>query len=132
MRIRVDPNSGLPVYRQIVDQVRFQITAGLLAPGDELPSTRSLSLQLGVNPMTISKAWGILEDDGFVTRRAGLALVVAEQGEHKSRIDRVEELEGRLKDAARAAAQLGIDPEEAGEIFHRMVKHETSKQGKST
>jgi GntR family transcriptional regulator len=130
MRIRVEPNSGVPVYRQIVDQVRFQITAGLLSPGEDLPSTRALSLELGVNPMTVSKAWGILEEEGFVTRRAGLQLVVASQSEHKSKNHRVDEIESRLRDAARAAAQLGIDPEEAAEIFRRMVRHETKNEGK--
>jgi GntR family transcriptional regulator len=132
MRVRVDPNSGVPVYRQIVDQIRFEITAGLLAPGDELPSTRALSLELGVNPMTVSKAWGILEEEGFVTRRAGLALSVAPQTEHKATRHRVEELETRLKDAARAAAQLGISPSEAAEIFRRMVSHETKNEEKTT
>jgi GntR family transcriptional regulator len=76
--ILVDPHSGVPVYRQIVDQVRFQIASGRIAPGDELPSTRALSKRLRVNPMTISKAYGILEDEGVIERRPGLPLVVAE------------------------------------------------------
>ena len=65
MILVVDPHSGFPVYRQIVDQVRLQVSSGALAPGDELPSTRSLSTQLGVNPMTISKAYALLEGEGL-------------------------------------------------------------------
>ena len=74
--IVVDSHSGVPVYRQLIEQVRFQVAAGLLRPGSELPSTRALSQELGVNPMTVSKAYGLLEEEGLVTRRPGLALVV--------------------------------------------------------
>jgi DNA-binding transcriptional MocR family regulator len=61
MLIVVDPHSGVPVYRQLMDQIRFHIASGLLKPGDELPSTRALSTELGVNPMTVSKAYSFLE-----------------------------------------------------------------------
>ena len=53
MRIRVDANSGVPVFRQLVDQFRLHIASGLLAPGEEIPSTRALSQELGLNPMTV-------------------------------------------------------------------------------
>ena len=77
MIVRVDPNSGVPVYRQIVEQVRFQVTSGLLAPGTALPSTRALSQKLGVNPMTVSKAYAILENERLIEHRPGLTLTVA-------------------------------------------------------
>jgi len=72
----VDPGSGVPVYRQVMDQVKFQIVGGKLQPGSELPSTRALSLELGVNPMTISKAYSFLEKEGVVERRPGKLLIV--------------------------------------------------------
>ena len=49
MLISIDHHSGVPVYRQLMDQIKFHIATGLLKPGDELPSTRVLSAQLGVN-----------------------------------------------------------------------------------
>ncbi len=54
MLIVVDPHSGVPVYRQLMDQIKFHVATGLLNPGEELPSTRALSAELGINPMTIS------------------------------------------------------------------------------
>ena len=64
--ILIDPSSGVPVYRQLVEQIRFGVASGLLASGEEIPSTRALSARLGVNPMTVSKAFGLLEQEGVL------------------------------------------------------------------
>jgi GntR family transcriptional regulator len=76
MFLSVDPSSGLPVYRQIMDQVRRMIVAGRLAPGDRLPSVRELAGTLGINPLTVGKAYGELERDGAVEMRRGLGMFV--------------------------------------------------------
>jgi GntR family transcriptional regulator len=128
MLIVVDPHSGVPVYRQLMDQIRFHISSGLLSPGDELPSTRALSQQLGVNPMTISKAYSFLERDGVVERRPGRPLVVSGFGEAESRERRVEQLRESLAASVTAARQLGIAPDDAAGIFSAMLKAE--EQGK--
>jgi GntR family transcriptional regulator len=124
MLIVVDPHSGVPVYRQLMDQIRFHISSGLLSPGDELPSTRALSHQLGVNPMTISKAYSFLERDGVVERRPGRPLVVSGFGEHESRERKVEQLRESLAPSVTAARQLGISSDEAAGIFAGMLKEE--------
>ena len=72
MLLVVDRHNGVPAYRQIMDQIRFQIASGVLRPGDALASTRSLSAELGLNPMTVSKAYGYLEKEGVLERRPGL------------------------------------------------------------
>lgn len=121
MLIVVDPHSGVPVYRQLMDQIRFHIASGLLRPGDELPSTRALSSELGVNPMTISKAYNFLERDEVLERRPGRPLVVkAVQGE-RIRERKVEQLREALAAAQRTARQLGIDRDEALRIFGGML-----------
>src|SRR6266700_1409417 len=76
MLLVIDHHHGVPAYRQIVDQVRLQIASGVLKPDDELPSTRALSAELSLNPMTISKAYSLLEHDGVLERRRGQTLVV--------------------------------------------------------
>ena len=68
--------SGMPIYRQIVDQTCQLIASGRLPRGELLPSVRALAADLGINPMTVSKAYSILERDGVVTRRRGLGMVV--------------------------------------------------------
>jgi GntR family transcriptional regulator len=119
--IVVDTNSGVPVYRQIIEQVRFQVAAGLLAAGDELPSTRTLSQELGVNPMTVSKAYGLLEEEGVVSRRPGLSLVVAARGEAAEEVARIEQLKALLGPVALAARQLRVREEEAIRLFRRAL-----------
>ena len=76
MLLSIDERDGRPIYQQLISQVREQVREGSLKPGDELPSTRSLSAELGVNPMTISKAYSYLEREEVVERRPGRPLIV--------------------------------------------------------
>ncbi|MEY3175951.1 MAG: HTH-type transcriptional repressor YtrA [Planctomycetota bacterium] len=72
----VQPSSGVPIYRQLIDQVRGMIAAGRVQPGDVLPSVRQLGAELEVNFMTISKAWAKLEAEGVVEHDRGRGMVV--------------------------------------------------------
>jgi GntR family transcriptional regulator len=127
--VAIDPSSGVPIYRQIVEQLRFQIAGGILAPGSELPSTRSLSQDLGINPMTVSKAFGILEAAGLVEHRPGLPLVVRAAGPRALDAEREDQLAALLEPAALAAHQLGVEPERATELFERALQaHEPTKE----
>ena len=121
MLIVVDPSSGVPVFRQVMDQVRFHIASGLLRPGDELPATRSLSAELGVNPMTISKAYNLLERDGVLERRPGKPLVVAALAPDQIELEKTGQLRASLAEAVRVARQLGMAPNEALKIFGRLL-----------
>jgi GntR family transcriptional regulator len=121
LQVVIDGNSGVPVYRQIVDQVRLQAASGALAAGEELPSTRTLSQVLGVNPMTVSKAYALLEAEGVLERRPGLPLVVAGRTEDVTRRERIARLAAVLQPAAVAARQLGLDEADAVELFRRIL-----------
>ncbi|MES2178371.1 MAG: GntR family transcriptional regulator [Gemmatimonadota bacterium] len=122
MLIVVDHNSGVPVFRQIIEQVRFHVASGLLMPGDELPSTRGLSQELGVNPMTVSKAYSLLEQNGLVERRPGLPLVVRSRTADAVEGERLTHLRVALEPARRVARQLGISPTEAASAFRALLE----------
>jgi GntR family transcriptional regulator len=127
MLITVDPHSGVPVYRQLMDQIRFHVASGLLSPGDELPSTRTLSADLGVNPMTISKAYSYLEKEGVVERRPGRPLVVrpVQSGEVRDRkLDRLRE---GLAPLVTMVRQLGIDRSQAVALFGELLGEEEDR-----
>ena len=126
MLIVVDPSSGVPVFRQVMDQVRFHIAGGLLKAGDELPPTRTLSAELGVNPMTISKAYNLLERDGVLGRRPGKPLVVKALAPEEIELEKYEQLRSHLTGAVRAAQQLSLKPGEATKVFRQML--ETDKE----
>ncbi len=121
MLIVLDRHSGQPVFRQIVEQVRFHVAGGVLRPGDELPSTRALAADLGLNPMTVSKAYALLEQEGVVERRPGLALLVRARPDDQARVERAEQFARFARPAAAAARQLGLSREEALQAFERAL-----------
>jgi len=114
-----------PIYRQLVAQVRRCIAGGQLKAGDELPSVRELAQSLAVNPMTVSKAFGLLEAEGLLTRRRGLAMVVAEQHRRaQPSADRVELLRPTLERAAREASQLQLSAQQALALFKTILNEQ--------
>jgi len=131
MLIVVDPNSGVPVYRQVIDQIRFHVSTGLLQPGDELPSTRALSNRLGINPMTISKAYSFLERDGVVQRRPGLPLVVKAVANSEVEARRSDQVREALAPAVRIIRQLGVTPDEATRTLEEMLRNESGNERES-
>jgi GntR family transcriptional regulator len=74
-------NSGVPIYRQVFDQVVREIDCGRLKKDELLPSVRQLATELGVNPMTISRAYSLLESEGIVQRKRGVGMLVAKKAE---------------------------------------------------
>lgn len=129
MLILIDPNHGVPAYRQIVDQLRFQIASGRLPAGTELPSTRVLAEELGINPMTVSKAYGLLEREGLLRHRPGLPLEVAEQSAAQLDEDREAQLRAAMQPAALAARQLGISATRAIAAFRRVLSDTPRAEG---
>ncbi|MCP4772389.1 MAG: GntR family transcriptional regulator [Planctomycetes bacterium] len=126
MLLLIDRHNGIPAYRQIMDQIRFQVASGVLSQGDEMPSTRNLSAELGMNPMTVSKAYGFLEQEGLLMRRPGRPLVVAEltQGLESQK---VEQLRAALAPVLVIAKQLGLDRNQTLQMFTEMLAEEASK-----
>ena len=121
MVITLDPDIGVPVYRQIMDQIRFQIASGMLKPEDILPSTRSLSIELSINPMTISKAYSLLEKEGIIQRRPGRPLVVAERSKQETLLEKKRQMENALLPAARIAQQLDYSSQQTLELFESVL-----------
>ena len=107
-QFHVSPTSGVPIYRQLMDQVRFQVASGRLQAGTDLPSVRKLAETLEINPMTVSKAYSLLEREGVLQRVRGLGMRVAAPAEMESPEARRQELEPLLRQVAAKAYQLSI------------------------
>lgn len=122
MLFHLDRHNGVPVYRQVQDQVRFLVASGVLGAGAELPSTRALAAELGLNPMTVSKAYAQLERDGVVERRPGLALVVRARSERDLEATRLVELRLALRPAVRAAEKLALPVDSAVAEYRRLLE----------
>ncbi len=117
------PGSTEPIYRQLVDQVRRLVAGGQLAPGDALPSVRETALQLAVNPMTVSKAYGLLELEGVLERRRGVGMAVADRPRNVGGAgERLALLRPTLERAAREARELELDPDAILTLFTQILK----------
>ncbi len=121
----VNTGSAEPIYRQLVEQVRRCVAGGQLKAGDEVPSVRELAQALAVNPMTVSKAFGLLEAEGLLTRRRGLAMVIAEQHRRaQPAADRIDLLRPTLERAARESRQLQLPASQALALFKTILNEQ--------
>jgi len=117
--------SSDPIYRQLVEQVKRLVAAGQMAPGDGLPSVRDVAQALALNPMTVSKAYGLLEMEGVLTRRRGLGMEVAAQaGSAQSAQERAALLRPTLERAAMEARQLELDSDTVVSLFIQILKEQ--------
>jgi len=104
VQIHIAPNDGVPIYLQVVNQIKYLVASGRLAAGDELPAIRVLAEQLLVNPNTVARAYRELETSGIVEKRRTAGTYVSDQGSPLARRERVKILTGRI-DALLAEAQ---------------------------
>ena len=105
----LNPQSGIPIYRQLAEQVRRMVAGGQLKAGDELPSVRELALEHAVNPMTISKAYSLLEVEGLLVRQRGKPMQIAAQNvQQNSEQGRLQHLRPQLEQLILATRQLEI------------------------
>jgi GntR family transcriptional regulator len=107
------PHSGVPIYRQLTEQIRRLVASGQLAPGTALPSIRELALQHAINPMTVSKVYSILESEGVLERNRGKPMTVAARRSACDTVSaRVDTLDPHLDNLILAGRQLELDIDE--------------------
>jgi GntR family transcriptional regulator len=106
--LQLDPASGVPIYRQVMDQVRAYAAAGVLKPGDQLPSIRDLAKVLRVNPTTVVRAYGELEHAGVIDRQHGRGVFVAAAAAQASTAAAEAGLRRQARRLAVEAAQIGV------------------------
>lgn len=109
VKFAIDREAATPIFEQIAEQVRRGVAAGQFANGDPLPSVRSIAQELGVNAMTVSKAYGFLKREGLIgARPGGLMVVIAEGGGSLSESDRLKILRPGVVRLVIEAEQLRI------------------------
>lgn len=125
----INPGSGSPIYRQLMEQIQRMVSSGRLRAGDTLPSVRELALDHAVNPMTVSRAYSLLEAEGILERRRGKGMVVAERdtAARESRAERRERLQPLMDQLATAARQLELDPDDVIEALRKTMEKEKKK-----
>ena len=112
MDISINLADGLPIYRQIVNQIRYMVASGILEPGEEIPSIRSMALKLKVTPNTVVKAYEELESAGILVKRHGAGTFVTDTRIALARRERERIIEQRIDALLAEAHQLGYAGDE--------------------
>lgn len=131
MHIHISPHDGVPIYKQIIQQVKYLVASGRLKPKDEMPPIRQLAQHLLINPNTVARAYRDLEQAGVVISRRGSGTVVSDNGsplgsEEKSRI-----LEERAEALMIEARQFRVDLDDVLDIVrkqHDKLSHEDDRE----
>ena len=119
MQIHISSGDGVPIYLQIVNQVKYLVASGRLSPGEELPPIRTLAERLLINPNTVARAYRELETAGVVTKRRTAGTYVSDAGSPLEREVRLEILTGRVDTLLAEARQMDVTTDEVVELIHQ-------------
>ena len=111
MQIRVSSSDGVPIYLQIVNQVKYLVASGRLTPDEQLPPVRKLAEQLLVNPNTVARAYRELEAAGVIVTRRGSGVFVSDSGSPLARREQNRILNERIDMLLTEARQMDVDME---------------------
>ena len=121
--LHVNTGGHEPIYRQLMMQLQRMVAAGQVSSGDALPSVREVALALGVNPMTVSKAYSLLEVQGVLERRRGMGMLVAAQSSAvSSQMERLDMMRPGLERIAQEAHQLELSPAPVIALLRNLMK----------
>ena len=111
MQLHVSPSDGVPIYQQVVNQIKYMVASGRLQQGEQLLPVRKLAEQLIVNPNTVARAYRELESEGVVQSRRGSGVFVSEGGSPLAKREQNKILNERIDMLLAEAAHLNVDLE---------------------
>lgn len=121
-QFEINPNSGTPIYRQIVAQVHAMVAGGRLPVGRLLPSVRQVAKAADVNPMTVSKAYSRLEAEGVVERVRGQGMRVVQPNTSESLSKRKAQFRQFIEPALHRGHQLGLSASDMQKVIDALLK----------
>jgi GntR family transcriptional regulator len=116
---RIDPKSGVPFYRQIIEQVKYAIARGVLEPGERLPTVRQLAVDLSINPNTVIRAYRELEIEGVLDTQQGSGTFVGTSPPEIDALERQRMLDQILTELLARASSYGFSLEEVLEALRQ-------------
>ena len=117
MLFRSNPSSGVPIYLQLMEQVKHGIETGALRPGEQLPGIRPLAEKLVVNPNTIAKAYRELEHEGVIELRHGAGAFVSSKVRAQKQTDKLRAAKDAVADAVARLRKSGLSEDEIRRMF---------------
>src|SRR5580765_4778303 len=117
MIFRTNPSLGVPIYLQLMEQVKHAIETGALRPGDQLPGIRPLAEELVMNPNTVAKAYRELEHEGVIELRHGAGAFIAERRQARQEASQTAKALPVIRQAIGQLDRLGLDDDEMRRLF---------------
>lgn len=130
--MKIDSNSNVPIYLQVVAEIQAAIASGIYRPGEAVPSARDLALTLNVNPNTIQRAFDELDSLGVLETRRGLGKFVCDRGPQQATRQSRKAVRKSLEEAIQKAVDAGISHTEIQKIFKEAVKSSKTKSMESS
>jgi GntR family transcriptional regulator len=127
-QLKLDLRSGVPVYRQIIDQVRAGMAAGTLSAGDQLPTVRQLAVDLAINPNTVLRAYRELELGGMLETHQGTGTFISEKKISRNNAERERQLAQLAGEFASRAGAAGFTVEELLDRLYELIPHSTQRR----
>ena len=122
MHIKVNPESGIPLYLQIIKQVKYLVACGALKAGDQLPPVRDMAMQLRINPNTVARAYHDLRYEKIITSKWGEGTFISEEVAKIAESEKKKIIAEALDQAIHQATSLGLTKEEITQIFNNQLK----------
>ncbi len=117
MFTKPNPTSGVPIYVQIMEQIKHAIETGAVRPDDQLPGIRSLAETLVINPNTVAKVYRELEHEGVLDLRHGMGAYVTDKGHSRSRTNKVQAAQPLVKQLVDKLRKQGLSEDEIKRLF---------------
>ena len=119
MNITINTKDGVPIYRQIANQIRYMVASKLLKPGEEITAVRTLALALNVTPNTVVKAYDELESSGVIFKRRGAGTYISDQQSPLADRERRRIIEARIDTLLAEAHQLDFNADDLLDLIRR-------------
>jgi GntR family transcriptional regulator len=126
--VRIEPSSSVPIYRQIIDQIKYQVATGVLREGDKVPSVRELAMRLAVNQNTVLKVYNELCRQNVLRIERGDGTYVSSSKQTMPAAERRQAVSNVLREAAVLAIQLELPIEQVGELLQKEYENIVSQR----
>ncbi len=129
MQLSIEPNNGIPIYEQLIRQVKFAVAEGVVVPGQLVPSVRELAKSLAINPNTVQRAYLELQNEEVIETLRGRGMAVCSGAKRRCVSDRQLLLGERLTAVVDEAIRSGLDVDRLREMFEKAIKQALRTEG---